>query len=426
LVLGLLLGCSAEAPRPAPQPTPTGPRKARLLVVGMDGLEPSLVRRLLAEGRLPHFRRLIERGTFTEITCDRWVSPVAWTSVATGVPPEDHGIRDFISGGKLVNSTLRQRPAAWNILTRAGLKVATVGWFVTWPAEPESGIIVSDRAHWAAEGVEMQPAGVIDPARLRISGPPWPFLTRFTDYPFDPNYRALPKRDPRFVVSFLIDQRLIYIYLRDAFYASAVRRVTAEHDLDVLLLYYAGSDYTSHGFWKFFEPEPFRKAGIPVDPREVVQLKDVIPRYYDYLDTLLGEALAQVDREALVIVLSDHGFGTALGEYRTERGDHLSGNHRFKAVLIASGPGVAVGAQPAREVRLVDVLPTMLYALKLPLARDHAGVPVAGLFDERFRAERRPAFVDTYQEARRSASAPPAAAGEERVMETLRSLGYIK
>ena len=346
-------------------------------------------------------------------------------SVATGVPPAQHGIRDFVSEGKLVNSTLRQQPAAWNIFTHAGLKVATVGWFVTWPAEPESGIIVSDRTHWAAEGVEIQPPAVIDPARLRITGPPWPFLARFTDYPFDPNYRALPRTDGRFVVNFLIEQRLLEVYARDTFYASAARQITGAHDLDVLWLYFAGSDYTGHGFWKFFEPEPFRKAGLRVDPQEVAQLKDVIPRYYDYLDTLLGDALGQVDPDALVVVLSDHGFGTALGEYRTKRGDHLSGNHRFKAVLIASGPGVAVGAQPSRTVRLVDVLPTLLYALKLPLARDHAGMPVLGLFEERFRAERRPGFVDTYQVARGSASAPPAA-GEERVMETLRSLGYIK
>jgi predicted AlkP superfamily phosphohydrolase/phosphomutase len=427
-LLVLLLGCRAEAPPPTPRPTPAGPRRARMLVVGMDGLEPSLVRRLLAEGRLPHFRRLIERGTFTEITCDeRWVSPVAWTSVATGVPPAEHGIRDFVSGGKLVDSTLRQRAAAWNILTHAGLKVATVGWFVTWPAEPASGLIVSDRAYWAKEGVEMQPPGLVAPEELRLPpGPPWPFLAQFTDYPFDPAYRSLPKKDPRYAVNFLIEQRLLDVYLRDEFFAAAARKITPAHDLDVLLTYYSGADYTGHGFWKYFEPEPFRKAGQKVDPDEVARLKDVIPRYYDHLDHLLGRALEQVDPQALVVVLSDHGFGTALGEFRTERGDYLSGNHRFKAVLIVSGPGVARDAQPARTLRLVDVLPTMLYALKLPLARDLAGTPMVGLFDERFRAERRPVFVDSYEASRRPTGAPPRAAGEERVMETLRSLGYIK
>jgi predicted AlkP superfamily phosphohydrolase/phosphomutase len=426
-LLALQLGCRAEAPPPQPRPTPAGPRRARLLVVGMDGLEPTLVRRFLAEGRLPHLRGLIERGTFTEINCDeRWVSPVAWTSVATGVPPEEHGIRDFVSGGSLVNSGLRRRAAAWNVFTRAGLQVATIGWFVTWPAEPGSGLIVSDRAHWAREGVEMQPPGLVQPDQLRVPGPPWPFLARFTDYPFDPGYRALPRSDPRFAVNFLIEQRLLDVYLRDEFYAGALRQVTASHDLDVVLTYYAGADYTGHGFWKYFDPEPFRQAGVPVDAREVAQLRDVIPRYYDHLDELLGRALKQVDPEALVMVLSDHGFGTALGAYRSQRGDHLSGNHRFQAVLILSGPGVAVQARPARTVRLVDVLPTLLYALKLPLARDQAGAPVVGLFDERFRADRRPVFVDTYDVAPRSARAAPAAAGEERMLETLRSLGYIK
>lgn len=421
----LLVACSARR-----EGTPAGHRKARLLVVGMDGLEPRLVRDLLAQGRLPHFRRLIERGVLADIDCrPRMVSPVAWTTVATGVPPDEHGITYFTNKeGALFNSTHRRRPAFWNILARHHVQAATIGWFVTWPAEKDAGIIVSDRTHGVAQDSKVSPPGVINPRAYEIKyGPPYPFLGRFTSARFDPSYTSLSHDDPRFAVNFLLEQRLANAYLRDRTYAAIAREVTAKNDLDALFVYLQGPDFVSHGFWKYFEPAPFRAQGIAVDEAEVALLTDIIPRYYDYMDSLLGEFLDEVDQDALVMVLSDHGFGPALGEYKTEPGDFLSGNHRFTAVLALSGPQVRAGAKPARDILHYDVLPTILYALKLPIARDGQGTPLIGSFTDEFRNARPPQFVDTYRTL--GGESPPAArAGkdEQQILEQLRSLGYIK
>ncbi|MDZ4786662.1 MAG: alkaline phosphatase family protein [bacterium] len=70
-------------------------RKA--IVLGMDGLDPNLVKRFVAEGRMPTFKKLMERGHFGELqTTMPPQSPVAWASFITGSNPGSHGIYDFI------------------------------------------------------------------------------------------------------------------------------------------------------------------------------------------------------------------------------------------------------------------------------------------------------------------------------------------
>lgn len=70
----------------------------RVVVVGLDGLDPGRVRRLMAEGRLPHLKQLAERGTFTNLaTTLPPISPVAWSSFQTGVNPGKHNIFDFLN-----------------------------------------------------------------------------------------------------------------------------------------------------------------------------------------------------------------------------------------------------------------------------------------------------------------------------------------
>jgi predicted AlkP superfamily phosphohydrolase/phosphomutase len=70
----------------------------RVVVVGLDGLDPDLAERFMAEGKLPTFNRLKEQGCFSRLeTTFPAVSPVAWSSFATSVNPGKHNIFDFLS-----------------------------------------------------------------------------------------------------------------------------------------------------------------------------------------------------------------------------------------------------------------------------------------------------------------------------------------
>jgi predicted AlkP superfamily phosphohydrolase/phosphomutase len=69
----------------------------RVIILGLDGLDPTLARRWMDEGHLPHFKALAEQGSFHELaTSFPAMSPVAWSCFATGVDAAKHNIFDFL------------------------------------------------------------------------------------------------------------------------------------------------------------------------------------------------------------------------------------------------------------------------------------------------------------------------------------------
>jgi len=70
----------------------------RCLIVGLDGMEPTLVEKFMAEGKLPNLSRLKESGSYARLsTTTPAISPVAWSSFMTGSHPAKHNIFDFLS-----------------------------------------------------------------------------------------------------------------------------------------------------------------------------------------------------------------------------------------------------------------------------------------------------------------------------------------
>ena len=70
----------------------------KLIFLGLDGLDPGLLERYMAEGKLPNFSRLREQGGFRRLrTTFPALSPVAWSTFATGVNPARHSMFDFLN-----------------------------------------------------------------------------------------------------------------------------------------------------------------------------------------------------------------------------------------------------------------------------------------------------------------------------------------
>src|SRR5436853_7063224 len=78
-----------------------GYRKARvrkLIFLGLDGFDPTLAERFMAEGKLPNLSRLKQQGSYSRLrTTFPALSPVAWSTFATGVNPAKHNIFDFLN-----------------------------------------------------------------------------------------------------------------------------------------------------------------------------------------------------------------------------------------------------------------------------------------------------------------------------------------
>ncbi|MGB7296072.1 MAG: alkaline phosphatase family protein [Candidatus Aminicenantales bacterium] len=70
----------------------------KVVIVGLDGLEPTLAEKFMGEGKLPHLSRLKKEGTYARLqTTTPAISPVAWSSFMTGSEPSKHNIFDFLS-----------------------------------------------------------------------------------------------------------------------------------------------------------------------------------------------------------------------------------------------------------------------------------------------------------------------------------------
>ncbi|PYQ54350.1 MAG: hypothetical protein DMF78_06270 [Acidobacteria bacterium] len=91
LAATLVPACSRSSGKPVRR------ARQRVFVLGFDGMDPTLARKWMDEGKLPNLKRLSEQGTFAKLeTTQPSESPVAWASFATGVNPGKHNIYDFL------------------------------------------------------------------------------------------------------------------------------------------------------------------------------------------------------------------------------------------------------------------------------------------------------------------------------------------
>jgi hypothetical protein len=125
--------------------------------------------------------------------------------------------------------------------------------------------------------------------------------------------------------------------------------------------------------------------------------------YYEHLDRFLGRLLAARDG-TLVAIVSAQGAAPIGWWDRLQGGGSLGGTFEGApdGVFILAGPGIRAGALIA-DPRLVDVAPTLLYALGLPVARDLDGRVLTGAFEASFLARRPLSFFPSYE-----ALSPPA------------------
>jgi predicted AlkP superfamily phosphohydrolase/phosphomutase len=94
LMLSAAVVAGVTACRTQPRAVVTGPK---LVILGFDGMDPDLVRRYIAEGRMPNMAKLAAEGGLVDLeTSHSPESPTAWASFATGVQAGKHNIYDFL------------------------------------------------------------------------------------------------------------------------------------------------------------------------------------------------------------------------------------------------------------------------------------------------------------------------------------------
>jgi tetratricopeptide (TPR) repeat protein len=420
-------GNRVEAPRPIPE--------ARLLLVGLDGADWRIIDPLLAAGKLPNLARLIEEGVRSPLeSVEPILSPVVWTTAATGFLPSEHGILDFLAEdrrtGERIPVTSRNRKvkAIWNLLSDSGVRVGVIGWWATWPAEFVDGYIVSDRVAYQlfrqAVNAELSPAGKTFPPELfsmvaPLIVPP----DRISDVDLAPfmNPESLPGAPGTGRFSRRDEFRTILASTRT--YENIAGALGTNGYQPFEAIYFEGIDTTSHLFMPFRPP---RRPGISEE--DFRRFSGVVNSFYRYQDEILGRILSRAGPGTSVIVLSDHGFKSENDRpFRESRVQYATAAqwHRRHGILVAAGPVFRKGTTLPRA-SIVDITPTILAFFGLPTGEDMQGRPIREIFTEDFLRAHPIAFRPSWESSRPAPSvAVSDPAGDQAMKEKLLSLGYL-
>jgi Type I phosphodiesterase / nucleotide pyrophosphatase len=393
----------------------------RVRVIAIDGFDPRIARRLAAAGRVPAIAALLNGGTAAVRFGDTQDPARAWTTIATGQPPEVHAVhgletrrvagvqgsfatdqrsgigralRDVtdllrLTRPSVASGSERRVKTFWEVATSAGLRTAVVNWWATWPAPADAGLVVSDRATLRLEKGGTLDAEIAPPEVYESLRAVWPALraeaaAHIARLPAGTEMDALLRRSAEL----------------DALQVAITRQV-ATPNVDLVCTYLPGLDLVQYGLFGSADTSS-------ASPAFVAGRLAALDEYYVLLDALLGPAVSLSD-DALLIVITSPGRVTEPGP----------------GVLLVRGATANVRLRDG-DARPTDVMPTILQALGVPLSRELAGRALVELFAADF-ARRYPVRqVSTY-------GVPSAPRAERRgepldqeMIDRLRSLGYVR
>jgi predicted AlkP superfamily phosphohydrolase/phosphomutase len=434
-----------------------------MLLFAIDGLEWRVMKPLLAAGKLPVMSGLMSRGAFGYLeSMDPTFSAVIWTSIATAKTPDKHGIKHFIfetdrGEYRYYTSGHRETKAFWNILSDYGLSVNCVGWWITYPAEPINGTMVS----------QTNTTSVLrDPQRALWKGS---LFKGVEDQVYPPDYQnhvmdLLEKSDasinaltdeifgerphPPTAFGELMWDQAIWSLRGDAVYIDVAKDLLRTGDpFDLTAVYIGGPDVTGHRFWHYAYPDEFRH---PPPQSQIENYGNVIADYYVYVDRSIGEIIDAAPENTTVMIVSDHGmhgfnrdrvFNPKDPPQYTNSGHHLDAP---PGVFIAAGTqirgtggsfrdGGAAADIDLTKLKTVgsvlDVVPTIFAMKGIPQGRDFDGKPLVTALSDDWLSSGRVEHVathDTKEWLQARGDRIRRAVDESERLEQLRSLGYIR
>lgn len=273
------------------------------MVLGLDCAPPAVLfetgdeNALGLKDQLPNLSRLIDEGLYgplsSSIPC---ITVPAWTSMLTSKDPGVLGFYGFRNRAdhsydrmNIATGSAIHEPRVWDILGDANRTSVVIGVPQTYPVKPVNGYLISS---FLTPNTDRQ---YTFPHELRYE------VDRVLGgetYDVDvPQFRTEDK-------SFLLKQIQEMTEKRFA----VIKVLIQEKPWDFFMFVEIGLDRIHHGMWQFWDPGHFRYE--PGSPYE-----DAIPAYYRYLDREIGEILAMLDDDTIVLVVSDHGGQAMVGGF---------------------------------------------------------------------------------------------------------------
>ncbi len=412
-----------------------GSVRGAVVVLGLDGMDPRVVDLLVSEGKMPNFARLRREGAYGRLISQKpLLSPVIWTTIATGKTPDKHRIGHFVAvnektGKQLpVISRMRRVKAVWNIFSEAERQVGVVGWWATWPAETVRGAIISDHTCYHFLFEEGVTGGTGD-----LTGNIYPPALEKTIAPLIRRPADLKPEDVSPFISVSAEEfsrpfdfnddtgHFKWALATAESYSRIGLRLLKEDRSDLLMVYIEGTDSVSHLFGHLF-----RARGLAGELAEQQKrFGRAVEAMYLYADQIVGNFMEAMNEETTLIVLSDHGFklGTLHDDPSKTRDMRRVSEkyHTMEGILYMYGKRIKPSVLINRP-SILDIAPTLLALNGLPQALDMPGRVLSEALD--FKVKASP--VATYEEDKGTAAkAGKGSKIDSAILERLASLGYL-
>jgi predicted AlkP superfamily phosphohydrolase/phosphomutase len=339
--------------------TDVRPTDRKVLLLGLDGLDLKALEPMLVQGQLPRLFELRRRAMELPMQGERTtmdpssagIDPArGWTTVATGAPASRipgqtgrvHGVVSLSTRvrGRYdeipVTSQHRKLPAVWDILGAVGVKCAVVNWWTTWPAEPVNGVLVSDR--FLLDRFELGPYGPEGRVDIPPVDPAFRHGAKYLTWPDSLADELAAQIKPQFdrpshpifakLRQWMSETQDAGVHgdlsmLRQALLAdwlakeSAVTLLKRDPSIQFCASYFDSLDVACHLFWMYSEPEPWQKSPDAATraklPPDYAHWSNVIPEVAKAIDSMTGELVDALGKDAVVLVVSDHSMQADAG-----------------------------------------------------------------------------------------------------------------
>jgi len=363
----------------------------KIVVIAIDGYTPEVAAPLMETDGLPTLRGLAERGVALEFDSFDWDfelrSSHTWETMSTGQPPDREvpGSEDahYETGGGL------EAPFLQEMLAEVGWSIAVIGWPCEDPAAWGDLVVTRDFACAPDDGYGVnwgttRPAELKEElAPLRVAGVDLADEAIADLVDGDPG--GSPENGSIVSGSVLLKE----YYARDATLLAATRHVIETRGQpDLLMLFLNGIDECTRSYWGYMDPSGLPK---PLDAEATQMFRDLIPRYYERVDRMIGEMIGSLDEGTTIVVCSGYAYR---GPLMTKQGLKLGAEMRLNVgSLFAAGPRIRRGGE-VDDAHILDIAPSLLALAGAPVPMSMGGFVLTGIIDEEFMRRHLIDYVD--------------------------------
>ncbi len=261
-------------------------KDVKVAIIGLDCAAPQLVFDQFHD-ELPNISRLMAEGAWGRLeSIHPPITVPAWACMMSGRDPGQLGLygfrnrKDYSYGGYgIANSQSLHHDRVWDILSRTGRKVILLGVPQTYPVRPINGCVVTDFLTPSTQSEYTYPHSLKEEVE-RVAGG---YVLDVEDFRTNDKAALLER-----------------IYEKTRKHCAVARHLLTEKEWDFFMMVEMGVDRIHHGFWSFMDPaHRSYQRGNPFE--------HAIRDYYRYLDGEVGAILDLLPRDAVVLVVSDHG-----------------------------------------------------------------------------------------------------------------------